>query len=432
MGQVVRFAARSAVLVLVLILAVSVAGARASAAQDLEFHGFLQGNYSARVATSSSTDPKGDFLLGDHRLQLELDSVSDSGAVSFLAKVDLFHDAVAGEADLDVREAYLTFEGDHADIRVGRQILTWGVGDLVFINDVFTKDWTALIAGRPLQYLKVGSDGANLNLYLGHLSAQVVAIPFFTPDRLPTGERLVAYNPLPGVALETRTPDQTVENTEVAGRLYGYLGRFDTAFYVYRGFWHSPPGLEPDPDPDPAPGNAGAVQFYPSLSIYGASAQTTLATGVLSAEFGFYDSRDDRDGRNPGIENSQVRGLIGFQLPFGDELTLTGQYYVKRMLDGEAYLETLPSGLPERATTRHNITGRLTRTFDYQTYQLSVFAWVSPNEDDYYVNPELRYTVSDEAWLAVGANLFGGATDHTFFGQFDRNDNVYTTLRYTF
>ena len=424
MGQVVWFAARSAILVAV----VSAAGVGSSAAQGLEFHGFVQGNYSARVARSASTDPTDDFLLGDHRLQLELDSVSDSGAVSFLAKVDLFHDAVVGEADLDVREAYLTFEGDRADIRVGRQILTWGVGDLVFINDVFTKDWTALIAGRPLQYLKVGSDGANLNLYLGNLSAQVVAIPFFTPDRLPTGRRLVAYNSLPGVALETRTPDQTVENTEVAGRLYGYLGRFDTAFYAYRGFWHSPPGLELDP----ALGNAGAVQFYSPLSVYGASVQTSMATGVLSAEFGFYDSRDDRDGRNPGIENSQVRGLVGFQQPFGDELTLTGQYYVERMLDAEAYLETLPPGLPERSGTRHNITGRLTRTFDYQTYQLSLFAWVSPNEEDYYVNPELRYTVSDEAWLAVGANVFGGSADHTFFGQFDRNDNLYTTLRYLF
>ena len=400
-------------------------GLGSAAGQELELHGFVQGNYSVRTASPRDTDPQGDFLLGDHRLQLELDHASESGTVSFLAKVDFFHDAVAGQADIDVREAYLTLEGDSADLRLGRQIITWGVGDLVFINDVFTKDWTALIAGQPLQYLKVGSDGANANFYFGGLSAQVVAIPFFEPDRLPTGERLVGFDPLPGVPVDTQKPEQTVQNTELAGRVSGYLAGFDTAVYVYRGFWRAPPGLRVD-------GNEMATRFYPPLSVYGASAQGSFATGVLSAEFGFYDSRSDRDGTDSGVENSQARFLVGYQKPFGDDLTVSGQYYLERMLEGTAYRESLPTGFPARSTARHNITGRVTRYFNYQTYQLSVFAWVSPNEEDYWVNPELRYTISDEVWIAGGANIFGGSDDHTFFGQFGRNDNVYTTLRFTF
>jgi hypothetical protein len=40
--------------------------------------------------------------------------------------------------------------------------------------------------------------------------------------------------------------------------------------------------------------------------------------------------------------------------------------------------------------------------------------------------------VSDEAWIALGVNLFGGSEPHTFFGQFDRNDNLYATVRYSF
>ncbi len=425
-----RFAA-----VTTLVVAASMVGMGSAAGQGLELHGFLQGNYSVRTSAPEPTDPPGDFLLGDHRLQLELGHTSDSGAVSFLAKVDLFHDAVAGDADIDVREAYLTLEGDRADVRVGRQIITWGVGDLVFINDVFTKDWTALIAGRPLQYLKVGSDGANANVYLGGLSAQGIAIPFFEPDRLPTGERLVGYDPLPGIPIDTQKPDQTLENTELAGRISGYLAGFDTAFYVYRGFWRAPPGLRIDPTQvgsRPMTTEATATRFYPPLSVYGASAQGSFATGILSTEFGFYDSRSDRDGRDPGVENSQVRFLVGYQKPLGDNLTLNGQYYLEQMLAADAYRDTVPPGFPERAATRHNLTARVTQFFDYRTYQLSVFVWVSPNEDDYYVNPELRYSVSDDVWIAGGANVFGGSADHTFFGQFERNDNIYTTLRYTF
>lgn len=72
------------------------------------------------------------------------------------------------------------------------------------------------------------------------------------------------------------------------------------------------------------------------------------------------------------------------------------------------------------------------RFFNYQTLRLSLFAWVSPNDEDYYVNPEVRYSFTDEMWVALGGNVFGGTEDHTFFGQFDKNDNVYATVRYGF
>lgn len=398
--------------------------ASGAGAQDTTLHGFAQANYSVRVSETENGDPEGDFLLGDHRLQLEIGRTSDSGRASFNVKTDVFHDAVDGEADLDVREAYLTLSGDRFDVRLGRQIITWGVGDLVFINDVFTKDWTALIAGQPLQYLKVGSDAADLNLYLGPLSAQVVAVPFFEPDVLPRGERLVAYDPFPGRPVDDVEPARTVENTEVALRVYGYLGGFDAAVYAYRGFWGSPPGMRDD--------GQRVTRFHPGLTVYGASAQGGFASGVVSLEVGLYDSRDDPDGTDPTVENSQLRILTGYQRAFGSDLTIGAQYAAERMFDHGAYVGSLPGGVPRRTRMRHNVTLRITRLFNYQTGQVSLFAWGSPNEDDYYVNPEIRYSLSDEVWLAVGANVFGGSADHTFFGQFDRNDNVYATVRYSF
>jgi len=391
-------------------------------AQELEVHGFVQANYSLRLADPAPDDPAGDFLLGDQRLQLDLSR--SSGGVSFATKVDLFHDAVDGEAELDVREAHVTFGGDSYDVTLGRQVLTWGVGDLVFINDVFTKDWTALIAGQPLQYLKVGSDAVNTNLYLGPVSVQIVAVPFFEPDVLPRGDRLVGYTPFPGLPVVEAAHDRTVENTEVAARVYGYLGGFDVGAYAYRGFWGSPPGMRPD--------DARVTWFYPELAVYGGSVQGGFAAGVLSGEVGYYDSLEDPGGRDPSIENSQARGLVGYQQAFGSDLTIGGQYYAERMLDHGAYLATLPAGFPVRARTRHNLTARVTRTFNYQASQVSIFAWISPSDEDFYLNPELRHGVADEAWVAIGANFFGGAEPHTFFGQFDRNDNLYATVRYTF
>jgi hypothetical protein len=398
--------------------------AQPAVAQETTLHGFVQANYSVRVSETRQTDPPGDFLLRDQRLELELARASDSGRVRAFAKADFLHDAVDGAARIDIREAFLTLTSSRVDLRLGRQVITWGVGDLVFINDVFPKDWTALIVGQPLQYLKLGSDAANLNLYLRPISAQIVAVPFFEPDVLPDGTRLIGFTPFPGRPIRDVQPEQRVENTEVALRLYGRVGRFDAAAYAFRGFWRSPPGLQLD--------GADAVRFYPGLTVYGASAQGAFAQGILSLETGFYDSRDDPDGRNPAIENSQLRALVGYQRVFGDNLTVGAQYYAERVMDHENYRFSLPPSFPARAHTRHNVTVRLTRLFNYQTSQASLFVWVSPNEEDYYVNPEIRHSLSDELWVAGGANLFGGSRSTTFFGQFDRNDNVYVTVRYSF
>ncbi len=119
----------------------------------LRVHGFLLGNYSSRT---NGAHPLGRrFLWADERFRLEMSGDAAKERLSFLFKGDLYHDAVANRVSGVVREAYLDLAAGRADLRLGRQIVTWGVGDLLFVNDVFPKDWSAFFSGRPLEYLKV-------------------------------------------------------------------------------------------------------------------------------------------------------------------------------------------------------------------------------------------------------------------------------------
>jgi len=43
------------------------------------------------------------------------------------------------KGDVELREGYIGYTAKIWDIRLGRQIITWGIGDLIFINDVFSK-----------------------------------------------------------------------------------------------------------------------------------------------------------------------------------------------------------------------------------------------------------------------------------------------------
>ncbi|MFQ5798215.1 MAG: hypothetical protein ACE5H0_05910 [Bacteroidota bacterium] len=369
--------------------------------------------------------PLPDYLLGDQRVQIELTRFADNA--SLLAKVDLFYDAVSKRANIDMREAYVDLHFGKFDVRAGRQIITWGVGDLVFINDVFPKDWVAFLSGRPLEYLKFGSDAINVNVYPGFISAQVVIVPFYQPDILPSGERLLAYNPFPvGSSRIESEPEISLENTQLAFRLYRYLGNYDVSLYAYRGFYPSPPGMSFD-------GNTGVVTiFHPKLNVYGASVQGAFLNGVLGLEGGYYDSRDDADGSSPAIENSQLRFVAGYQRAFGENFTLGLQYYGERIQKYSQYTQSLPLGFPQREELRHTVSLRLTQLLEYQIVRLSFFTFYSPNEEDYYLNPEVRYELGDGVWIAAGGIILGGKKDHTFFGQFEKNDNVYFVLRYGF
>ena len=154
--------------------------------------------------------------------------------------------------------------------------------------------------------------------------------------------------------------------------------------------------------------------------------------GILSLEGGYYDSRDDNAGVNPTIANSEVRFLLGYQRQLLEDFTIGVQYYAEVMMDFDAYERTLPTVSTRRNKYRDIVTVRLTRFLKHQTWMLSLFTFYSPAEQDYLLQPQVDYKVTDAFSTTLGANLFGGEKQMTFLGQFARNDNIYVTLRYDF
>ena len=395
----------------------------------LRFHGFLLGNFTPRLGSEHpATKEGGRFLWADERLRLEVSGDTANGNLSFMFKGDLFHDAVANKLGGIVREGYLDYSHGRCDVRLGRQIVTWGIGDLVFINDVFPKDWNAFFSGRPLEYLKVGVDGAKVHVTTPVLSAELLVLPLFQPDNLPNPARFFFFDPFPDVRNRfLQKPASTTGNAEFALRLYRRVAGSDVAFYAYRGYWRQP-SFHPDQLPQPT-----ALQgLYPRLAVYGASAQRNLGAGLLSVEAGYYDSGDDRRGSDPAIPNSQFRFLVGYQRQLAGDLTVSGQYYTETFRNYGVYGASLPPAFPLQDRTRHLLTLRLTKFLKYQTWKLSWFSFCSPSDQDTLMIPEVWHAFTDRLSLTVGANIFAGRYPTTFLGQFRRNENLYVALRYDF
>ena len=167
----------------------------------IDVQGFALGTFTARTHSERPPGPEGrSFLLAEERLRLELNIWTDVAETEVLVKLDGVHDAVSREFYLDLREAYLDFTRGKADFRIGRQIATWGVGDLLFINDVFPKNWVSFFSGRPLEYLKVGVDALRGRYSSDVLNVELLIIPRFEPDTLPTPGRFFLHDNFASVA----------------------------------------------------------------------------------------------------------------------------------------------------------------------------------------------------------------------------------------
>lgn len=408
------------------------AGKLESADTPSPVHWTFRGFAEARAGVWTESNPvEPDFPIAEARLQSSASAHYRS--LSAQATVDLVADPLPGsqrlelregKGPLDLRELWFSAPlGEWGNLKAGRQVSTWGTGDYLFINDLFPKDWRSFFLGRDDEYLKAPADALRLTTYSSFANLDLVYTPRFMPDRFISGERLSYFDGMSGTIVgEGRVTDPDLPGGgELALRVYRLFGDAEVAAYFYEGYWKSPAGQS----------EAGRP-IFPELRVFGASVRKPLLGGIAHAEVGYYDSLDDADGSDPALRNSEYRFLLGFERELAREFTGSLQWYVERIQDYPAYLDSLPPGTPQSDRTRQVLTLRLTRFLMMQDLELSLFAFYSPTDEDAYIRPSIGYRIDDHWEITAGGNVLTGESKDTFFGQFEKNTNLFGSLRFSF
>ena len=403
----------------------------------LDINGYFEGRIGFRVQNDQNQNYTS---ISEFRLQLETEK--ELGPFMFNIVSDFVLDPITmedakdiykvdldtGEGLIDMRQANVVFSPfNFADVKIGRQILTWGTGDLIFINDLFAKDWKSFFIGRNDEYLKAPTDAAKVSIFSKILNIDVVYTPRFGADRFIDGGRISFYdrslNDFRGEdnPISAEIPDTWFEDDEIAIRVYRSFGTYEGALYYYNGFWKSPAGQEI--------GTGRAI--FPDLEAYGASFRGPIAKGIISLEGGYYKSAPGAS-NVASIRNDELRLLAGYEREIATELTFGIQYNLVHKLDYEAYVNGLPDWAIKDEEYRHITTLRLTKRLMQQNLKLSLFNYYSPSDEDGYLRLRASYKISDVAKIDGGSNFFYGNRNHTFFNQFNSNSNVYLGLRYEF
>ena len=396
-------------------------------------HGFFEADYGYKFKHDKTK--RDSYNLLEQRLQLKTRYfpkwfLADWNSEVFFRGDFIVDEYYAGKTKFDLREFYTQFSPTSSvDVKIGRQVFTWGTGDYLFINDVFPKDYVSFFIGRDDEYLKAPSDGARISFYNKIANADLVIIPVFKPNTIPKGDRLSFLDTFEGGIAGRNSERQLIEpptqfnNTQYALRLYRTFGSYEAALYYYRGFYEMPRGYKDE---------AHHQLFYPRLDVYGGSLRGPVLGGIGNFEAGYYNSRNDPNGDNRLIENSSFKVMAGYEKDLGHDFRVGVQYFFEQILDYEDYKRAL---IPQDFywdEYRHVVTLRLTKLLWNQTLHLSFFAFYSPSDEDGYIRPMVSYDVNDHLTATVGANLMWGKSDITEFGQFEQNSNIYFRIRYSF
>lgn len=387
----------------------------------IEVGGFLEMRAGMRLQDAPEEK---DISVLESRIEIDLFTYTDW--MDFKFKGDLWADGVTENVEGDIREAwFFSRPSNYLDLKFGRQVLTWGTGDLVFLNDLFPKDWQSYFIGRDSEYLKAPSDAMKIGLFSTFANLDFIYTPQFDLDRYITGEYISYWNSETSAyggqddTSDVDQPDDWFEDDEFAVRLYKNIKNYELGFYGYWGNWKQPAGQ-----------TESGLSTFPELNVYGASIRGQLACGIGNLELAYYDSTEDPDGDDPLVDNSEIRYVVGYAQDLGMNVNASVQYYLEQLLHYDAYLTSI-AGEPDREEFRHLITLQLTKLLMNQNLELSFAGYYSPSDEDAYLRPKISYSLTDNILLESGANIFLGSESYTFFGQFEQNTNIYAAIRFS-
>ncbi len=374
--------------------------------------------YSSLINDDTNADGQ---VMNELRALSEFVYKADSYTLNFDVEVFVDQLTPSNEVNIDQLNFLIPFSNGY-DLKIGRQVITWGTGDMLFLNDLFAKSWRSFFNGHNDGDLKPTIDAVRFSHYGEKFNYEVAILTEFVPDETPNGERYSFY--LPGFGIIQPQPKLvTIKETapEFSARLFSNTNGIELAVYAYSGFFKSPSQIN----------EFGLLGFNKMFSL-GASLRMPLAGGLFNTEIVSYDSVDDKNGNDPFVQNGQFRFLLGYEKEIASELTLATQLYLEKTLNYQSLLDNLAVGQSAPEQNRTMITMRLTHQEFQQKLMNSLMLFISPSDDDHYIRYSSRYSLTDQWKIIAGLNWLDGDREETFLAQMQNNSNVFFRVHYSF
>jgi hypothetical protein len=360
-----------------------------------------------------------------------------SGRAEYNAVYDLtdyYSDTVRDDQRTRFRigETYLDFTTGSLDWRVGRQQIVWGemVG-LFFADVVSAKDLSEFIL-PDFQTIRIPQWAARAEYFRNDFHAELVWIPFptydeigkpFTPGEPGAGSDFFPYPISPAgmpIVMGEKKPGYGLDHTNYGLRLSQLTNGWDLS-----GFFYSSMDSQPTFYRDAI----NKQVFYPRhdrIWQAGGTVAKDFGTFVLKGEAVYTDGRRfnvtdllDSDGL---VKQNTLDWVVGLDFDLTAETRLNTQLFQR------IYFDHSPNTIFDQYESGVSLLMNHKLRHNWEAEALLIH---SLNRADWMVRPKVSWRFQPDWRMDIGLDIFGGPPTG-LFGQYDKQDRVYTELRRDF
>lgn len=328
------------------------------------------------------------------------------------------------------KEAYLLYGGDDFDFRIGQQQIVWGKTDGLRMLDIINPlDMREFILDDFLDS-RIGLWSARLNWYAdidgSEHEFEFIVIPDARPGEFaPAGSRWAYALPTApaGTVLAIQAgdePDWRPSDIEAGLAWRSNIAGWDLSLNWFYG-WKDSPNMQKSQ----SPGLLTLTPVYQRMNTVGGSFSNAFGAVVVRGEMAVNIGEGiNKTGTTPATSigrETTVNAAFGLDYT-KNNWRISPQFFIRYLPGGDTNIaEDQTSGFVSLMISTDYLNEKL------KPELIGLYDWA---DGSWMLRPKVSYEFSDQITARFGGDLFGGSKG--FFGQFDKNDRLYTEVEYTF
>jgi len=325
-------------------------------------------------------------------------------------------------------EVYADIYLKNTDLRVGRQVVSWGTADGInptnYINPRELSLTETEPRGKPLACLKA--------TYYGKKADMTGVIVFdFEPQALPEELEVGIGQVIPGFGGFPSPPEigNTLDNMEFALKVEKRIADWDTKLSYFHG-WEDYPALWIELQPG-VPPQFEAKSQYQQVDKVGLATAGSLKKIGLWSEMAYVMPREIEGMRNAFISFSMnkpyLQAVVGADYTFG-KIYVEGQYIYYQNSSLLSPYNQYEAG--EEITAGNYLMVQSSREVN-QVHSLRLGGMVNLQDSSYTLMPQYTYAINEVTDLSLRAVLFFGE-EGTEFGRLKSGEFIDLGIKISF
>ena len=393
---------------------------------------FCQIQYSGYISTEGKIRNETGMVLDVPYRLSEFNFSYTFAMIDIISKADVEFRNETMESLFSLREFYIGFYPSFGEIRLGKQINSWGLAD--------GNNPTDNLNPYDLNYMfltgtdrKIGSLSLTFDTYINDHKIGVVLIPNHEPNRFPIDgtDFKMDDNEIP--------PSENEDEFQWGLSLQSMLGESDIMLTYFNGY-------------DFAPSYAGNYNFfeYRNTQVFGVSTVSFWNDLTFRTEFAYFDTKTALDlDESADYKAQYLQYVFQLEYPAPSDMALTAQLIGNKMLSVEGMMMVddpppieasnnnfkMGLGTPFAAFSENALFLSSQKKYFDSRFDVSIFAMIDLTQTGFMLGGSLEYSPIENWEITVGNSKFigdGKEDTQNIFNALEEFSNTSIAVKYSF